>query len=216
MTFLSILLVMITMMVIRVGDIYNRGLTIKDVNQAGRVIIRDLQQTISQSRSFDVTGGKNFVQTEYGGRLCTGQYSYIWNYAKTITESPKISDDNKANFDKNNNMMRLIRIPDSTSNYCLNSTNDLGKKIAVSSVQDLLGTDDLTLALYDFSITQSAFDAKTGQGLYYISFTVGTDSAAAANKDAISCTPDVAQLDISYCSVNQFNMVVRAGNEIQY
>lgn len=216
MTFLSVLLVMITMMVIRVGDIYNRGLTIKDVNQAGRVIIRDLQQTISQSRSFSVDvdaddNGLNYVKRDFGGRLCTGQYSYIWNYAERITDNTTPTIGN-ANLDKSipdGKMMRFIRVPDSTAQYCSSPTS----QIDTSSVQDLLGVDDLTLALYDFSISRSAFDSKTGQGLYYISFTVGTDSAAAVDKE--SCTPD-SNLDTSYCSINQFNMVVRAGNEIQY
>lgn len=211
MTFLSALLVIIAMTVIRVGNIYNRGLTIKDVNQAGRSIIRDLQESVSQSRSFNIS--VNYVNKDFGGRLCLGQYSYIWNYSRTLLLAPALVDKAHSNVDKNNKMMRFIKVPDNTGKYC--STPDLEIDTG-SGVQNLLGTDDLTLAMYDFSITNSAIDSKTLQGLYYISFTVGTDNAAVVDATAKSCTPDSAgQLDINYCSINQFNMVVRAGNEVQ-
>jgi type II secretory pathway pseudopilin PulG len=220
MTFLSILLIMITMMVIKVSNIYTKGLTLKDVNQAGRVITRDLQQTILQDRSFNTSTNfiinKDSSGREYGGRLCTGQYSYIWNYGKRLVDGITASSDN-SNLgypnplapNDNLSMMRLIRVSDTTAQYC----SDPNSKVDTSSAYNLLGVDDLELALYDFSIKQVAFDSKTGQALYYVSFIVGTESAAAANQD--SCTPN-SGLDDNYCSVSQFNLAVRSSSEIQY
>lgn len=78
MTFVSALLLAIAMTVIQISNVYTRGLTLKEVNQAGRTISTELKRGISQSAPFAVPGPKYVVQP-WGGRLCVGQYSYIWN-----------------------------------------------------------------------------------------------------------------------------------------
>src|SRR5690606_11522464 len=88
---------------IHIMNTYTKGLTIKELNQSGRTITEDIQRTISTSVPFDVTPaktgapndpiGSRYVVQPGGGRLCTGTYTYAWNYGNTkeisgATETP--------------------------------------------------------------------------------------------------------------------------------
>lgn len=80
MTFVAALLIAIALTVIQISNIYNKGLTMKEVNQVGRSISDDLVRSISQSQSFAVPSD-SYVTKDWGGRLCTGKFSYmeLWN-----------------------------------------------------------------------------------------------------------------------------------------
>src|SRR5450759_2265716 len=84
MAFVSALLLAIAMTVIQIGNIYNRGITYKNVNQVGSSLVSELQRSIASNAPFDVSingvgEGEHYINKGWGGRLCTGQYSYIWN-----------------------------------------------------------------------------------------------------------------------------------------
>src|SRR5687768_8731757 len=94
MTFISVLLVAIAMTTIQISNIYTKGITLREVDQAGRTLSNELQRNISASVPFDVTPKKDdspatedskyVVRNEDGGRLCLGKYSYLWNFGKAI------------------------------------------------------------------------------------------------------------------------------------
>lgn len=98
--FIGGLLVVVALVTMQVMSLYNRGLTIKGVNEVSRTIVRDVQQSISSTDYFRVqyvdkndpkkfhsatdlkTASENNVDyyaNDAGGRLCTGTYSYVWN-----------------------------------------------------------------------------------------------------------------------------------------
>src|SRR6218665_2336873 len=89
MTFVSVLLLAIAMTIIQMATIYNKGMTVKEVNQTSRDISDDLKRSFSASQVFVVNTDPAIDSTDYvriklgseivGGRLCTGTYSYIWN-----------------------------------------------------------------------------------------------------------------------------------------
>lgn len=252
MGFVAALLIAITMTVIQIGNIYNRGLTLKDVNQAGRSIASELQRSIAASTPFGVDPGvgshylfeRVFVETRYvdktwGGRLCVGQYSYIWNYGKSINDNPVITLSSSSSLNVYGDAtdtptpIRFVKVIDPSAKYCDSAKMDddtaNGSKYIYStdSPVELLDESQHNLAIHSFKITttlddpitlaneNTAGDAKTNQQLYSIEFVLGTNKAHTLDytPSGIVCKPPSdPEADPAYCSINQFNIVVRSGN----
>jgi type II secretory pathway pseudopilin PulG len=210
MGFVSALLLAIAMTVIQISNIYNRGITYKDVNQAGSALASELQRSINSSSQFDVTLSSpkpNYINSkdDGGGRLCIGQYSYIWNYgssSKTLNEySPRDPI----------NPIHFIKVIDPTKSYCdPDPRKPISKK---DNPIELLNAGKHDLAIHDFWIlsANSASDGITNQRLYSISFLIGTNSIDTLNITGEKClTADNINSDINYCAINRFNIVARA------
>lgn len=225
MGFVSALLLAIAMTVVQIGAIYNSGITYKNVNQASSSIIGELRRSINSSVPFDITtdvsgNGPHYVSKTWGGRLCTGQYSYIWNYGASIVNldaSRSVysgSKPGKGKKDKTSEAadeIHFIKLIDSNSSYCSNPNSKVDKTDAV----ELLKAGQSDLAIHDFKIStnDSANDDSTNQRLYSIEFILGTNDQNSLNISKTACLlPDDVDSDSTYCSVGQFNLVVRAGN----
>jgi len=222
MSFVSALLIAIAMTVIQIGSIYNKGITIKEVNQAGRSLTSEFQKSIAQNKPFNVNPGvgSRYITQTWGGRLCIGRYSYIWNYGSAIKTGDK-SRLNVYSGSDSNNVIRFVRIIDPNANYC--TLDALGKypSIVLSDAVELLNVGEHNLAVHDFKISSAALmtDNKTGQQLYSIEFTIGTNDQLAlttsSTGDIICKAPGEKDADSVYCSVNRFDIVTLAGNSIQ-
>ncbi len=217
MAFLSVLLLAIALTVIQIGKIYNRGITLTEVDQAARSISDELTRGVSSSQAFTLS--TNYVTTSAGGRLCLGQYSYIWNYGKALQSG----DQNLVGYDSpaGKSPIHFIKLPDAAGLYCA-KTNGVPtyKNIRVADTNapiELLQAGDRTLAIHQFSITSgtNAQDPVTGQQLYSLSFTLGTSEVTALNASQSACLPPSdPNSDFSYCTVQQFSLVVRAGDRV--
>jgi len=217
MAFLSVLLLAIALTVIQIGKIYNRGITLTEVNQAARSIGDELTRGISSSQAFSLN--TKYLTTSAGGRLCLGQYSYIWNYGKALQNN----DQNLVGYDApaGKDPIRFIKLPDAAGLYCA-QTNGVPtyRNIRVADTAapiELLKTGDRTLSIHQFSITSgaNAQDSVTGQQLYSLSFTIGTSEITALTSDQSACLPPSdPNSDFSYCTVQQFSLVVRAGDRV--
>jgi type II secretory pathway pseudopilin PulG len=230
MAFVSALLIAIAMTVIQIGNIYNKGITYKDVNQAGRSIASELQRSIAESASFSIDAADNHYVIQkgdndetLGGRLCLGQYSYIWNYGKYIQ-----SGDSRINTyvdaDSSTSPIRFVKVLDPNTSYCVANSGVYPKINKANAVELLVvgqgsGSNQHDLALHSFTISSNPpQDSKTGQGLYSIEFLLGTNEQTALMGDSAGteCRPPNDPLsDVSYCSVNKFNVVARAGNTVK-
>ena len=210
MTFVSALLLAVAMTVIQISNLYTRGLTVKEVNQAGRTIGTELKRGISQSAPFAIPGGKYVSQT-WGGRLCVGQYSYVWNYGPTLANSA--TDKNNSNvYLDGKTKMSFIKVPDSAGVYCSNPASLIDNTSAV----EMLAAGDNNLAMQSFSIANSSTDPVSGEAIYSISYVIGTNDQAALSSGYTSCKPpSQSGSDLNYCSINQFDIVVRALNALQ-
>lgn len=213
MTFISVLLLAIATTVIQIGNIYNKGLTLKDVNQAGRSISYELQKSIAQTLPFSVVNpGSKYIISVWGGRLCTGQYSYIWNYGSAIPGNA-----NRNKYVTSTNEIRFVKVIDTSSNYCTNTS----LAIDFTKSVELLSAGEHNLAMHSFSIisNDAVSDPKTGQRLYNIKFTIGTNNQAALTTGSMENTaclpPSNANSDPNYCSVSKFNISVLAGGSVK-
>lgn len=221
MTFISFLLIAIAMTVIQISNIYNRGITLKEVNQAGQSLSTELQRAISSSAPFSIegTGSRYIKQGNWGGRLCLGQYSYIWNYGEALNETGSFLNVYSSN---PNTKISFIKVPDGNAVYC----SDPSKPIDSANAVELLNVGDHNLAIHSFSVTSeaTAVDNKTLERLYSLTFIVGTNDTAALvlgdtpndPNDSVACkVPGVEGSDLAYCSVQEFNIVARAGNVVE-
>jgi len=216
MTFVSALLVGIALTIVQIGTIYNKGITLKEVNQAGRSISDDIRRSVSASSSFLVA--TNVVTTPAGGRICTGQFSYVWNYAQAI-------QDNELSVVRfsgtNSTQIRLLKVPDSSGLYC---TVDAGGVPTVTQIRtidagastELLKSGDRTLSIHQLAVTQAANGrAAAGQQVLTVSFSIGTGDVLALTPDRTTCSPPgTPGSDFAYCAVQQFSLVIRAGSGV--
>lgn len=237
MGFIAGLLILITMTVMRIGNIYTKGVTLKETNQSGRLISSELQNGISVSNQFslDSTVGDKYtdvlkksktglyVLNDYGGRLCLGQYSYIWNYGYAINQAIASNDYSKLNAYQgvapSSKMIRFVKAQDSATTHCQNPATPT--TTVPSSAIELLVPGQGNLAMQDFKIINAISPVKQGQTIYNISFTIGTNDWSAMNYTLVgqkptnvSCKPPSDVLsNVLYCSISDFNIVMRSSNE---
>jgi len=217
MGFVASLLIAISVTTIQISNIYNRGVTLKDVNQSGVAIADELQRNIKESTSFSIKAGQGHYVNQgddKGGRLCLGNYSYIWNYGTSLDNVNNLSNKYSEISQNYSNPIRIIKVADPDNSYCL----DMSEPIYYDKTTELLNGGQHDLALHGFSISMSdsAVDFKTGQALYNISFIIGTNDKSAFIKDSATCLPPTAaNSDPSYCYINDFNIVARSGNVIK-
>ena len=216
MGFISFLLIAIAMTVIQIGNIYNRGLILKEINQVGRSIDDELKRSISQSSPFAVD---QITPTNYqiikdgsnitGGRLCLGQYSYIWNYGKYIQSGPEI----KNRYTSGGSDIRFVKISDPGASYCVDKTKNIDDNPTSTKPVELLNPGQSNLAIQSFSITSSSSDEKTKQQLYNIVFLIGTNNQQALKNNTSCKPPSELGSDFNFCAINEFKITVRAGGQ---
>ena len=69
--------------------------------------------------------------------------------------------------------------------------------------------------MHDFTIVNASTDNDTGQALYAISMVIGTNDQSQLDTSDTSCKPPASGSgNQDYCAVNQFDIVVRAGNKL--
>lgn len=216
MAFVSMLLLAITMTVIQMSNIFNRGLTLKDVNISGRTMVDSIQDTIASSSPFDLS--TKYIIQDWGGRLCLGQYSYIWNYGTAIVDGIDYDKDFTNVYEDgphSDERIRFVKVFDSNGDYCKGPSY---KKVTYKDSVELMDAGEHDIALHSFSIKSydSAFDGVTNRRLYSISFVIGTNDIDAITVDKLACkAPGEEGSDITYCAVTRFDVTALAGNAIE-
>lgn len=221
MSFVSLLLMAITMTVIQVTNIYTKGLTLRSVGQVGQTVAQDIRRSVEAARPLDVgtdeNGGLHFkpmvavggdLRNPDGGRFCTGSYSYIWNNGKGLTQPV-----NK--YAGSDELIRLVKVADNGSIYC----SDPSRGVAQDQATEMLSGGDRILAVQSFKVKRVGSNPDAGQALYYITLEVGTNDEGSLNREVTlnsidtSCQPpsDGVRLE-DYCAINKFEFTARAGN----
>lgn len=234
MAFVSVLMLAIAMAVIQISNIYNKGLTMRAVDHAGRALSTEIRQTLGQSEPFSVDTALRIQKypesssvNPDGGRFCTGTFSYIWNFGTSMdnpinkyagaSEADDGDESSGSGGDSglSGEEIRFIKIRDNGGGYCA----DLAKPILQTDAIELLSEGDHDLAIQKFEIVQIADDPSTRQALYRIIMEIGTNREDSVqrpdelNTIDTTCKPpsDDASLQ-DFCAVNQFVFTVQAGN----
>ena len=205
MTFISVMLVAIALCVIQMSTIYNRGETMRQVNQASRLLATNLQQTIGPADPALL----DLSKVESHGRLCTGRFTYVWNSLRP-DGTEKFNNNQYAG--TNTDPIRFIRISDPGGNYCELNGGNTHIDRATAQPQELLAEGDRSLRAHRFSVAPAMEGSVTKQQIYVFQILLGTENIQEIDTTSDSCLPpsDLAS-NQAYCSVNEFNLTVRAG-----
>lgn len=259
MTFIGSLLIIIALTTMQIMSIYNKGLTLKEVNNVSRMVVRDMQQSISGVNAFivnynDTNGNvvsaesleeatsknQHYYQNEKGGRLCTGSYSYAWNFAKTITGVGQGSFDSAGvQYIQDGSKkvpIRFVRVFDTSHALCEVSSDNQGTQLPDlgHDYLNVFGEGNNNLSLYTFEIATplgspiSIERDETGSDnvvknnvmtmstFYKIKFTLGTqmgDENISGVDDSKCKSPAESDLNNSeYCAINVIEFVARTNH----
>lgn len=184
--FVGFIIVFATTAVIQVMQTYNKGLAVKQINQAGRTTMEDM------SRAIQAADPGAVVTAAIGAnRVCLGGVSYVWNLYSTPASSANKYDDGTS--------ITLTRVNDSANAMC---TSSAGTYPAVPKVDatDILSSNVWVMAI---SVTQPA----VGAPLTDISLKL-----AVANDPAITggnCTKGGSTGQ--FCATSDFSTTVISG-----
>lgn len=210
MAFIAILLLAIAMLVLQISTIYNKGITMRAVNQIGQTVSSDIQRTLNSARPQDV----DFAPVDQtlepsGARFCVGSTVYAWNYGKYLAASDAFNK-----YDGDNTPIRLVRFDAKGLKYC-ELVNDVYLPIPVADVTELIGADDTNIAIHKLEIGDQPAAGDESQRIYSISLVIGTNeqSIIESTIDGGGCEAPTSAVDDSYCAVNKFVFTARAGNK---
>ncbi|MCA9334576.1 hypothetical protein KC953_00355, partial [Candidatus Saccharibacteria bacterium] len=243
MTFVSMLLIVIAFTAIQIINIYNKGLTMNRVAQAARAMNADFHRTLSDSGALDLSkstflclqlaaGGCLELNPHdpppapndsrlFGGRLCTGVYSYIWNYNKKKNEIDNDILRVNSYTTSDSSMIRLVRVDDNGGKYCAKPGLDINPSGKTEILSDTGGLAVLGFSIEDISLDPSDTEAVRSSSLYHIVMEVGTDNPNALKLNDFrdpsrdpSCKPpsDDSNGLRNFCAVNRIDFTVLAGN----
>ena len=206
MTCLSILLIAIATVTMQVTHLYDKGQTIKMINQSGRQVMdsirRDARTTGTLSERFIAPSDGNGL-----GRLCLGSVSYVWNDAADLQDPTKGVSYMTASGSKGNKIV-LARVQDVGGGYCHDPTN---VNVPESQSTEMLKGDGRDLAIYRAK-WKSMSPAGGIPQLYLFSFTLGTNEAQTVKTSDLTCQPpDQANSNFDFCSINDFEILLSVG-----
>lgn len=219
MAFVGVLLVAIAATAMHIMRTYTKGLTIREVNQAGRTITEDVQRTIAMATPFKVSPAKTgtpsddvdskYVTRPGGGRLCTGAHTYAWNYGNTEQLSGATAINAYNVYGDGNDVIRLVKVSDAGGSLCL----DAALPIPREQAKELLAAGDRNLAVHQLKVRSDARDTASGQAMYSIDLVLGTNDHTQLNAASTMCLPPTeGSGNEDFCAINQFNIIARAGN----
>ena len=217
--FLAVLLMAILTLSMTAGKLYIKGDTNKSINQAGRdfadMIRRDFLATGTSTITSEITiNGGDSADPQYSGRICLGTVTYVWNTAGLINlASP--APNSVVTKSGSSTPVKFVRITRPQQSYCQpNGSGNYITTIASSEdASELFGGSGREFALYDLSFQRIA--VKGEKGMYKVSYTLGTNEPDTTERDddgIVQCKADsTVAANFSYCSVSNFEMLVRVG-----
>ena len=222
MTFLSILLLAIAMLTLQISSIYNKGLTLRAVNESGQLLSSEIQRTLNQSDPKSTMA----VIKDVGGRLCAGTTVYAWNHANKF-DDPAAKDFNiypSGGSVSERTKIRFSKFSAKVNEYCEDTDPgadgeqymQLPERDTMTDLLSQGGNADLVLRGFEFDDYQiSTADGK--QTVYRIVFTLGTNTNSIINdvtcdaSKASKLDSEYSRVDDEYCAVNKFTITARAG-----
>lgn len=202
-SFIAILLLAITMLIMQTASIYNKGLTLREANQAGQFISSEVQRSLNQTYSKAVEEVEFTDNT--GGRLCAGTVVYAWNYADEFWPVARSGTINSLH---NSSEVRFVKFPGVKADYCQTQSDGSWRPLP-SDAKELLAEGNANIALHSFSFDRLSVVNDDTQTIYAIKMVVGTPSNGLINGS--SCRVGEME-DDEWCAVNQFSFTARSGN----
>lgn len=224
MSFISALLLAIVMTAIQAGRIYNKGLTLQSVNQAGGSIgdtlRRDFLQTNAQMVSRGPVGAVIFTQDggkDVSARFCLGGFSYLWNIPQ---ESSVVVAPSALVLDSKGVPINFVRVPDSGGSLCEplgagGYENNLPESMQVTHLlKQSSDSAEVGLAIHELQVSPLTSTEGKSEALYRVEYTIGTSKLSEIDTADQRCRPpsDERSND-DFCAINNFEMIVRTNGQ---
>lgn len=222
MGFISVLLLAIVMTAIQAGRIYNKGLVVQSVNQAGRDVADQLRRDFLQTDARRIAPGDDgsvIVVAEGGqesGRLCLGQYSYLWNIPN---ESGVDSANSATVVDSAGEPITFVRVADESGALCVASDTGQyertlpGDEARITHLlRQQTDTTDVGLAIHSLRVMPAVREEgeRRSESLYRLTYTIGTSAVSEISSADQTCkAPNDEAANDEFCAINQFEMLVR-------
>ncbi len=225
MAFIALIMLMIGATSLQMIRTYRKGISIKTVSSTAQLIIDDFTRAINASAglkcleydsgSFSETPCSGMLSDLDGTVICTGKYTYLFNYGGT-DPSRRIEVDGQP--------IKLYKVNDQGATVCQDPSlvNQAVTAIANDQRKDLLESGDRDLIFHSFAINSVINSYNYDQTFYNISFVLGTFNDQLIRTNDASCkTPseltadaaagqDVGSFD--YCAINKFNFSARTAS----
>lgn len=237
--FISILMIVISVIIISVVGIYQKGNIIKTLNSVGRNLVDDIDQSIeaaSPARVISDTAStpdqdkwsKGFYRSSNTdgtgtGVFCSGQYSYIW-----------ADQDHSIAFIYTGgswpNEIRLLKVKDPNRKICFgydgSNQVSVSKSYPASDIEELLASNDADLYIHSFYVHPvdgssdgayvNQFKGNPGEVFFSGYFELGTKRGEKGQSDAdaslSNCKAD--DEDYNYCAINKFKFAARTAGKV--
>ena len=204
MIFVAILVLGVAYTAMNISKIYQKGITLKTVNQVGREINDQMRRDIESGNVKQM----KFVQNNGVGRLCLGAVSYVYNDVKQLNAPTADAIKTSAS---GTPLIHFVRIQDVAQDWCrtLPAGDFVKKQLTTEKFSEYLSDNTTDLAVYALAFVPVITDDVNG-GLVTLDITLGTNSTAAI-VGGVCRPPSDNQADFTNCAVRQFSTVVRMG-----
>ena len=226
MSFVSMLLISVAMLSIQLTNQYTRGLTLKEITQAGTEVTNDIKRTMGQVQ---LQGEGVRLRNVSGGAqvLCTGAYSYIRNTPDSLQANGGTGDANTVRVGPPGNATtpaRFAKVRDLGGVLCSTNILDTNKAFETSDVSELLSGGSRLLSVRQLAVTPNGRPSaahpfyqefEQGRGYYEIDITIGAGLTSEAEIDGNSCKPpndSTGQSNFEFCAINTFSFTSRVGS----
>ncbi len=161
MTFVAFIMLFVVLVLIQTMAIYNKGMAMRQINEAGRQIGEDV------TRQMRYTNASALQYSPEAQRLCVGTVTYVWNLGDV--DSSNISTaKNKFATPDDGRALKMVRVSDPTQKYCANTNLPIELD---QSVTTLAGTQ---VIVQQVSVDTHDADVKPTPGLVDINMVFTT------------------------------------------
>ncbi len=207
-SFIAILLLAIAMLIIQMSAIYNKGLTLREANQAGQFISSEIQRSLNQTYSNAVEAVEfSDGHGTYGGRLCAGGTVYAWNYPSSFSDTHAI---NRVGTSADASDVRFVKFSGTADKYC-QQNEDTWEQLPYNATE-LLSEGNANIAIHSFSLERSVVNEDNSQTIYTVKMVVGTTNVGLVTDANGTRCNDGNKKDDEWCAVNEFGFTARSGN----
>lgn len=210
--FIGILLLAVVTTALALGHTYQRGTTMRDVNQAGREVMDSMRRDIAASSpsQLKVLLLPNAVNPETA-RVCTGSASYLINFASHLNSgSGQVI---RAGTSSSSEAVRLMRVVDGGSANCTVASNgQYGLTVQGTNPQEMLnaqqegGSNNVAVHYLQLSPIGNDDESK----LYRLTLRIGTNDVDTTTDERCR-SPQEDNENFDYCALYDFETIIRAG-----
>lgn len=211
--FVAILLLAVATTAIYAGKLYQKGLSLKMVNQTGRQVVDQMRRDIAQAPSSRI----QIVHNGATHRLCLGGISYIYNDAAAINDIANPTGQIIRSGPASSSVpVILARVVDQNDDWCQNSGALMNLAADADYVEMLQPDASIPLAIHKFEIApiaQSGDASASQQALFQLVIELGTNERNTVSGQM--CRPPTDNTsNFDYCAIREFNTIIRTRGDV--